>query len=419
MRTNLPLAALFLSSLSRAFPTNQQHTNQQTHNVNAITNANTHPHTDHKYIDWANFTGYGVNLGGWLIQESTIDTKWWSTNAGNASDEWTMCANLKNAGSSCGPILEKRYSTWIKTSDIDVLAKAGVTILRIPTTYAAWIILPGSAHYHGNQQAHLRRIAEYAIKRYGMHVVIDIHSLPAGTNGLDIGEAVGHWGWYDNSTALDWSLRAVDAVLKFITESDVPWGYTLEPINEPVDNRDFSTFGTPAALSEKGARWLVKYIRAVIERAERVDRRIPVMVQGSFKPERYWSPFFDAQSNIVFDAHHYYFQYSNATTANLGTFVCDDARDTVSDGKFPVFVGEWAIEAGGANQLALRGEALKAGLSAWAQFTQGSTFWSAKFHSNVSVAGGSGKGIKQDYWNFEEMIRAGYLDGDVLQKDYC
>ncbi|KAJ6004178.1 hypothetical protein N7499_000248 [Penicillium canescens] len=409
MRAHLPLAALFLSNLATAIPTKQTNQHQQTHNANTDTDT-------HKYINWRTFTGYGVNLGGWLIQESTIDTAWWKTHAGNASDEWTMCQNL---GSQCGPVLEKRYSTWIKTSDIDTLASAGVTILRIPTTYAAWIVLPGSAHYHGQQQAHLRRIAEYAIKRHGMHVVIDIHSLPGGTNGLDIGEAVGHWGWYDNSTALEWSLRAVDAVLEFIVDSDVPWGYTLEPINEPVDNRDFSTFGTPAALSEKGAKWLVKYIRAVINRVERVDRRIPVMIQGSFKPERYWSGFFDGGSNIVFDAHHYYFQYENATSANLGTFVCDDARDTVSDGKFPVFVGEWAIEAGGGNQLALRGESLKAGLSAWAQFTQGSTFWTAKFHSNVSVAGGAGKGVKQDYWSFEEMIQAGYLDGEVLQKDYC
>ncbi|KAJ5297896.1 hypothetical protein PENANT_c012G04747 [Penicillium antarcticum] len=415
MRAHLTLtaAALFLS-LTRAIPTNQ-HTNhqssQQSHHVVAKPNINTP-----KYINWRNHTGYGVNLGGWLIQESTIDTTWWKTNAGNASDEWTMCENL---GSKCGPILEQRYKTWIKTTDIDTLASAGVTILRIPTTYAAWIHLPGSAHYHGHQQAHLRRIAEYAIKQHGMHVVIDIHSLPGGTNGLDIGEAVGHWGWYNNATALEWSLRAVDAVVEFIVDSDVPWGYTLEPINEPVDNRDFSTFGTPAALSDAGAKWLVKYIRAVIARVEAVDRRIPVMVQGSFKPERYWSPFFEGGANVVFDAHHYYFQYENATSANIGRFVCDDARDSLSDGKFPVFVGEWAIEAGGSNSLELRGEALRAGLSAWAQFTQGSTFWTAKFHSDVEVAGGAGKGIKQDYWNFEEMIAAGYLDGEVLQKDYC
>jgi hypothetical protein len=400
MRAILPtLAALFI-----------QQTVASPHQLTAPHKANTNTN---KYVNWRTFTGHGVNLGGWLEQESTIDTTWWATNSHGASDEWTMCVNL---GSACSSVFEDRYKTYITTADIDTLAQAGVTILRIPTTYAAWIKLPGSQLYHGNQQKYLRKIAQHAITKYNMHVVIDIHSLPGGTNGLDIGEAVGHWGWYDNSTALEWSLKAVDALVEFVASSPNPWSYTIEPINEPVDNRDFSTFGTPAALSDKGAKWLVKYIRAVLERVEKVDARIPVMFQGSFKPETYWSGFFEKERNLVFDAHHYYFQYTNATSVNLPTFICKDAADTKGDGKFPVFVGEWAIEAGGNNTLALRGENLKAGLSAWAQYTQGSTYWTAKFSSNATVAG---QGIKQNYWNFAEFIKAGYLDGDVVVKNYC
>ncbi|KAJ5610814.1 hypothetical protein N7510_007533 [Penicillium lagena] len=371
------------------------------------------PRQHPSYVDWRTFRANGVNLGGWLEQESTIDTAWWAKYSGGASDEWGLCSHL---GAQCGPVLEERYATFITTADIDKLAHAGVQMLRIPTTYAAWIKLPGSQLYSGRQQEYLRRIADYAIERHGMHIVVDIHSLPGGTNGLDIGEATGHWGWWWNETALDWSLRAVDALIDFVQTSPHPTAYTIEPINEPADNHDFSAFGTPDALSDHGADWLLRYIHAVLARAAAAAPGLPVMFQGSFKHEEYWSPHFEREANLVFDLHHYYFQYDNSTSANLPEFLCADARVSAGDGKFPTFVGEWAMEAGAANSLALRGRNLRAGLSAFEHFTQGSSYWTAKFWSNATVVG---QGDKQDYWNYEEFIDAGYLDGRVVESGYC
>ncbi|KAJ6131100.1 hypothetical protein N7523_001560 [Penicillium sp. IBT 18751x] len=374
------------------------------------------PKSKPHYVDWRSFHARGVNLGGWLEQESTIDVPWWNKYSHGAADEWHMCENL---GSKCASVFETRYSTFITTSDIDTFAAAGITMLRIPTTYAAWIHVPGSGLYRGKQQEHLHRIATYAIEKHNMHIVVDIHSLPGGTNGLDIGEAVGHWGWWWNETNLEYSLQAVDALIDFVQTSGHPESYSIEPINEPADNHDFADFGTPAALSEHGAKWLLKYIHAVLDHVERVNPNIPVMFQGSFKPETYWSPHFEKSSNLVFDLHHYYFQYDNSTSENLPTFICADAKASKGDGKFPTFVGEWAIEAGLENNLALRGKNLKAGTSAFAQFTHGSSYWNAKFISNVTVAGSGDKGDKADYWSYEKFIDAGYTDGMVDVMDYC
>ena len=380
----------------------------------ATSTPNGHDPKSTGYINWRTFSGYGVNLGGWLEQESTIDTRWWSTYGTNASDEWTICANLGAA--ECSRVFEARYATYITTADIDTLASAGVSVLRIPTTYAAWVRVPGSRMYSGRQQKHLRRITEHATQQHGMHVVLDLHSLPGGTNGLDIGEKVGNWGWWHNETALEWSLRAVDAVATFVQTSSSPQSFTIEPINEPADNQDLSKFGTAAALTEDGAAWLLKYFNAVIAHVKKVNPKIPVMLQGSFKTEMYWSPHFDASENIVFDLHHYYFQYPEATSANVTEYICKDAKESAGDGKFPTFVGEWAMETGGENVLGMRKKNLHAGLSAWAQYTRGSSYWTAKFLSNATIAG---DGVKQDYWNFEEFIADGMLKGDVLVKNYC
>jgi len=168
------------------------------------------------FIDWTTFKANGVNLGGWLEKEKTHDPIWWDQYAPNAPDEWTFCKTL---GSQCGPVLEARYASFLNTSTIDQLASVGVNLLRIPTTYAAWVKVPGSELYSGNQQSYLRTISNYAIEKYGMHVIIGLHSLPGGVNNLDIGEALMHDAWFYNSTNLNYSFQAVDAVLNFIKTS--------------------------------------------------------------------------------------------------------------------------------------------------------------------------------------------------------
>ncbi|KAE9579595.1 putative glucan 1,3-beta-glucosidase A [Colletotrichum fructicola] len=355
------------------------------------------------YVDWKTFKATGVNLGGWLVQEAVLDAGFWDTYGGNTTDEWGLCVRL---GSQCGPVLERRYATFFRPSDIEKLAKAGVEILRIPTNYAAWIKVPGSQLYSGSQVEFLRTIATYAITKHNMHIVIDIHSLPGGINGLGIGEKDGSYGWFNNQTALDYSYQAVDAVVRFIEDSGYPQSYTLAPINEPVDNRDFSKFGTPEALSENGAAWVAKYINGVLARVQAVNPHIPVMFQGSFRPESFWSPYFDAGENLVFDEHHYYFAGRPTTSENLPSFICEDAKSSVGDGKFPVFIGEWSIQAVNNNTFASRARNLNNGLYVWSKYTQGSTYWTAKFSGDAPV---DGQGTQSDYWNYEGFIDSGII----------
>ena len=379
----------------------------------SVLGAPAHSNDSPEYVDWRKFKANGVNLGGWLVQESTIDTTWWSKYSGGAPDEWTICKNL---GSRCGPLLEKRYSSWITTSDIDKIASAGITLIRIPTTYAAWIHYPGSHLYSGKQLSYLKKITSHAIRKHGMHVIIDIHGLPGGINGLDIGEAVGHWGWFHNETNFEYSMNVVDAVLSFIQESGHPESFTFEPMNEPADNPDFSVFGTPAALSDSGAEWVLKYIKAVLKRVASVNPKIPVMFQGSFKNERYWSGNFSKTDNLVFDKHNYYFEGRNTTSQNLPSYICTDAKATPGDGKFPVFVGEWAIQSLYNNSFALRERNLNVGLGAFHKFAHGSSYWTWKFSGNATV---DGQGTKADYWNFEEYVDQGYVHPNVKDVAFC
>ena len=192
------------------------------------------------FSGWNTYKANGVNLGEWRRTGTPSETQteyslaittplgsWLEVEQSNTPgiipaqypDEWTYCATEGKA--VCGPVLERHYSTWYTTADIDKFAAYGINTLRIPTHYAVWLEVPGSQLYTGNQKQHLKTITDYAIRK-GMHVVIGLHSLPGGVNWLDIGEAFTHLDWWYNATNLDYSLQTIDKVLDFVQASPNP-----------------------------------------------------------------------------------------------------------------------------------------------------------------------------------------------------
>ena len=208
-----------------------------------------------------------------------------------------------------------------------------------------------------------------------MHVIVDIHFLPGGLNGMGLGGREGGYGWFHNETALEYSYHAVDTAIAFIQGSDYPQSFILALINEPVDNEDQSAFGTPDALSDEGVSWVLDYFRGVIKRVETTNPLTPILLQGSFKGEDFWSPYFDEGTNIVFDVHHYYFAGRLTTSENVPEFICSDAQASPGDGKFPVLVREWSIQAVSNNSFESRATNLSTGSSAFEQYTRGNFYW--------------------------------------------
>ncbi|KAJ4379019.1 hypothetical protein N0V86_005896 [Didymella sp. IMI 355093] len=372
--------------------------------------ANTNNHNKHDltfpkasgFVNWRTFKANGANLGGWLEKERTHDPIWWSEVGGDAApDEWTLCQTL---GSKCGPTLEARYASFLNTTTIDQMAAVGVNTLRIPTTYAAWVKVPGSALYSGNQQKYLKTIADYAIVKYGMHIIVGLHSLPGGVNNLDIGEALMHDGWFYNAANLDYSYQAVDAILNFIKTSGHMSSYTIAPINEASDN--LAGFGTPAGLSVNATNWINTYHDGVLKKIAKVDKRIPMMIQDCFQGASYWAPFYDSSANIVFDSHVYYFAAAGAYSQYINPAVCGQASYLAEETKFPVFVGEWSLQTMYNNTLAGRKALFDTQRYAWNKYVSGGTFWTAVSYSTSLV---DGEGTQREYWSYIDLINEGVI----------
>lgn len=77
------------------------------------------------------------------------------------------------------------------------------------------------------------------------------------------------------------------------------------------------------------------------------------------------------------------------------------------DGKFPVFAGEWEIQTVSDNLFSTRAENLNTGLYAFAKYTHGSAYWTAKFSGTATVVV---QGTQADYWSYEDFISLGYVN---------
>lgn len=247
-----------------------------------------------------------------------------------------------------------------------------------------------------------------------MRVIVGLHSLPGGVNNLDIGEAAGHDNWFFNTTNLAYSYKAVEKVLDFFVETGYPWGFTLSHINEASDNPD--EFASANTLTTNGTNWLVKYTNGVLDRIAKVDKRIPLMMQDCFVGEEHWSPYFATGTNLVIDMHVYYFAASGVYSQWATGAICGQASQLGGDGKFPVYVGEWALQTLYSNTFANRKTLFDTQRYAWSYYVQGGSFWSIKHNSSVAV---SGQGTQRDYWSYERLLDAGVITKPASNMTYC
>ncbi|KAI5452871.1 hypothetical protein NCC49_006410 [Naganishia albida] len=367
-----------------------------------------------KFQGWDTYKAHGSNIGAWLAVENTLTPNLFADGgAPGVPDEWTFCQTIGKE--ACGKVLENHYATFITTADIDTLASVGINTVRITTTYAAWIDVPGSMLYHGNQQKYLRTITDYAIKQYGMHIVLGLHSLPGGTNWLDIGEALGHLDWWFNATNLDYSLQAVDKVLDFVQSSVAPNQFTISPINEPCD--DFSNFATPNTVSyPDGVNYLNTYLKAVYAKMQKRNPNLWLMQNDAFMGAKYWAPFWTKGQKIAFDSHLYFFAAAGVYANFVPEITCGQASAIKPD-DFPVFIGEFSLQSLYNNSLALRQELYESQVYSFATYLSGSSFWTARFKGVNPV---DGEGTQNDYWHLLELIQDGVVrPRGEMNSSYC
>ncbi|KAH8653879.1 glycoside hydrolase superfamily [Xylariales sp. PMI_506] len=369
------------------------------------------------FTDWKTFKAHGVNMGGWLLQEKGLQPSFFEDNGASAAiDESSFCAVLGSC--KCGRLLEERYATFYTTDDIDMFAEYGINLLRIPVGYWAFMEpVNGETFHHGNQLLYLKNITNYATSK-GMHIIIDIHGLPGGQNGFDNSGQSVVLNWWHNETNFNYSLQAVGLATDFILEQPTSTQYTLSVINEPLPASSATVF-SGGNVTDSDRDYLNSYYSAAIEviRAKDPEKRVPIMLTDTLNGPLPWVPYWgNSTDNIVWDTHIYFF-YNGEYAYSAPYSACYLAK-AYTDTPFPVFVGEWSIEASSFNSLDVttRSTFYYTQLEAWKTYLSGGSFWTGKNFGTDIV--GIDNSTNPNYWSWELIAEQGVVVKPGEHYDY-
>lgn len=143
------------------------------------------------------------------------------------------------------------------------------------------------------------------------------------------------------------------------------------------------------------------------------------MLNDAFLFEPYWSPFYNASTNLVIDSHVYFFDFPGMPASYVPSIICDQAATIGGgDGKFPIFVGEWSLQSAVNNSLADRKVLYDTQLWAFQHWASGGAFWNYRMVNASTIV--SGNGTAEDYWSWEILANEGIVSKDGgVKVSYC
>ena len=249
----------------------------------------------------------GVNLGNWLVLE-----KWMSPGlfeGTDAEDEYWLPHSLTKE------VYEARIkihrSEYISERDFVTIKSWGMDTVRIPVPYFIF----------GDREPFLGCINELDkafnwAEKYGLQILIDLHTAPEGQNGFDNGGISGVCKWAQYPQEVEFVLTVLERLAKRYGTRRGLWG--IEVLNEPATEAIWEflnvqkryppkdeamgsgSCGIPLPFIRQFYREAYKRIRACMPEEKYVVFHDAFDLSG-------WKEFFEKEKfqNIVLDTHQY------------------------------------------------------------------------------------------------------------------
>ena len=250
----------------------------------------------------------GVNLGNWLVLE-----KWMSPalfEGTTAEDEYYLPTQLPPE------VYEARIkvhrSEYISERDFAVIKRVGMNMVRIPVPY---FIFGDRPPFIGCVKE-LDKAFDWA-EKYGLQVLIDLHTAPLSQNGFDNGGICGVCKWSQTSEEVLFVLDVLEKLAKRYGQRKNLFGIT--PINEPITENMWNLMDVPnryrAADPELAAGSgpnTLEFLKGFYEKAYNcihpfIHEEAYVVFHDGFELKA-WKDFLtrpEYQGNVVLDTHQY------------------------------------------------------------------------------------------------------------------
>lgn len=165
----------------------------------------------------------GVNLGNWLVLEKWMNPALFEGT--DAEDEYWLPRRLPRE------VYEARIkihrSEYITERDFVTIKSWGLNTVRIPVPYFIF----GDREPFIGCVAELDKAFNWA-EKYGLQILIDLHTAPFGQNGFDNGGICGVCKWSQMPEEVDFVLSVLERLAKRYGERKGLWG--IQILNEPI-----------------------------------------------------------------------------------------------------------------------------------------------------------------------------------------
>ena len=293
----------------------------------------------------------GVNLGNWLVLE-----KWMSPalfEGTTAEDEYYLPRQLS----------KEVYEARIKIHRAEYITERDFT--RIKSMGMDAVMIPVPYFIFGDREPFIGCVEELDkafcwAEKYGLQILIDLHTAPDSQNGFDNGGISGVCKWSQEPDEVEFELSVLERLAKRYGTRPGLWG--IEILNEPILEDMWTTMDVanrykPADPEKaRGSRPnTMEFIRSFyLEAYDRIRKYMPdekyVVIHDAFELKA-WKEFMreDKYKNVVLDTHQYLMvaealgceQNVESYTAYIRGTLAKDIEEMQQ--YFPVICGEWCL----------------------------------------------------------------------------
>ena len=293
----------------------------------------------------------GVNLGNWLVLE-----KWMSPAlfAGTtAEDEYYLPRQLSKEVYEAK--IQMHRAEYISERDFVTIKRMGMEVIRIPVPYFIF----------GDREPFIGCIKELDkafawAEKYGLQILIDLHTAPMGQNGFDNGGICGVCRWAQCPDEVEFTLTVLERLSERYGNRKGLWG--MEVINEPLTDAAWESFditnryqAVDPEMAKGTAPISMVFLRAFYKKAY-------TRMRVHLAPEKYvvihdgfdlmaWKDFMqeDEYQNVVLDTHQYLMMAEMdgcpQTVEGYVEYVQTKYAKMIEEMEqyFPVVCGEWCL----------------------------------------------------------------------------
>lgn len=290
----------------------------------------------------------GVNLGNWLVLEKWMLPELFE-GTGAEDEVWL---NRKMNPAELKEKMKEHRDTFITEQDFAFIKEQGIWLLRIPVPY---FIFGDRPPFNGCVE-YLDKAFDWA-EKYGLQILIDLHTVPGSQNGYDNGGLTGVCKWCKNPEEVEFALTVLERLAKRYGQREGLYG--IEALNEPISFLVYATApSTGKAVDKEEAKgsgyvplpFLENFYRNAYRRLRKILPENKTIVFHDGFRLRHWGKFFHKEhmKNVVLDTHIYIFAMESFVPIHMPwvyqIYIKSQQRLIERIQKdVPVVVGEWCI----------------------------------------------------------------------------